>query len=303
MSGKPAARVGDQITCPVPQTTPAALPHAAPPGLPIIPPGEPTVLIEGRFAARLGDKSICIGPAPTPDPIDTGVFPVPIGGSPAARVSDNGSHPGSVIMPPGATTVLIGLAGTAGNVRVGTQMCQAAANGRTSGSTQQTYNNCGVESARQIINQVNPAANVSENNLLTSAINARNASGTPGGSLTLADGGTSSVGRRAILTGNGVASTVVQTTPQNLGLAMSRGQGVIVNLDPGVLWNSPNALGMGHAVTVTGVEYDDAGNRVAVIINDTGTGQCGQRIPPNQFDQATAAHPRSRLNITTNPIW
>jgi uncharacterized Zn-binding protein involved in type VI secretion len=302
MSGKPAARVGDLIACPVPQTTPAALPHAPPPGLPIMPSGEPTVLIGGQPAARMGDHSICIGPAPTPNPIASGAYPVPIGASPAARCSDPGAHPNSKITSPCCSTVLIGLAGTAGNVRVGTQMCQAAAAGRTSGSTQQSYNNCGVESSRQIINEAT-GANLSEDGLLTSAINAGNASGTPGGPLAIANGGTGAGGRQAILASNGVASSVARTTPQNLGLAMSRGQGAIVNLDAAVLWGPPTAPGSLHAVTVTGIEYDDAGNRVAVIINDTGTGQCGQRIPPERFDQATAAHPNSQLNITADPLW
>ena len=56
-------------------------------------------------------------------------------------------------------------------------------------------------------------------------------------------------------------------------------------------------------ITVTGIEYDDAGNRVAVMINDTGSGQCGQRVPAHQFDEAAAAHTHSQLNVTTNPIF
>ena len=302
MSGQPAARVGDTIMCPVPQTTPAALPHAPPPGLPIVPPGEPTVLIGGKPAARIGDKSMCVTPAPAPNAILKGAFPVPIGGSPAARITDSGTHPGSVIMPPGCPTVLIGLSGTAGNVLVGTQMCQAAAGGRSSGTTQQSYNNCGVESSRQVINQAT-GSNLSENGLLSSAINAGNAAGTPGAPLAFANGGTSAATRQAILANNGVASSVVQTSSQNLGMAMSRGQGAIVSLDAAALWGPPTPPGSLHAVTVTGVEYDDAGNRVAVVINDTGTGQCGQRVPANQFDQATAAHPNSQLNVTNNAIW
>ena len=63
MSGKPAARLSDKIMCPVPQTTPAALPHA-PTGLPIMPPCAPTVKIGGQFAARMGDQSMCVGARP-----------------------------------------------------------------------------------------------------------------------------------------------------------------------------------------------------------------------------------------------
>ncbi|MEW8587199.1 MAG: PAAR domain-containing protein, partial [Candidatus Thiodiazotropha sp.] len=132
MSGKPAARVGDTILCLLPQTVPATPPppHAPPPGLPIMPPGAATVLIGGKPAARMGDFSNCLAPVPTPNPIMRGAFPVPIMNMPAARVSDSGTHPGSVIMPPGCPTVLIGLSGVTGNPRLGNQACQSMAAGR-----------------------------------------------------------------------------------------------------------------------------------------------------------------------------
>jgi uncharacterized Zn-binding protein involved in type VI secretion len=293
MSGKPAARVSDPHTCPM--VDPGPKPHV---GGPIKPPGATTVSIGGQAAARMGDTATCASPAP--DVIAAGAFPVPIGGSPAARMSDNTAHGGQIAA--GEMTVLIGLAGVAGNVLVGTGMCQTAASGRTSGTTQQSYNNCGVESSRQLINQAT-GSNATENGLLQSAINSGLASGTPGAPPSFANGGTNPLSRQAILASNGVQSAVIPTTAQNLGLAMSRGQGAIVSLDAAVLWGPPTPPGSLHAVTVTGIEYDDAGNRTAVIINDTGAGQCGQRVPANQFDQATAAHPSSQLNVTINSIW
>jgi uncharacterized Zn-binding protein involved in type VI secretion len=274
---------------------PGPKPHV---GGPINPPGSPTVLIGGMPAARMGDMVMCVSPAP--DVIAIGAFPVPISGNPAARMSDQTAHGGLITM--GEATVLIGLSGVTGNVLVGTRVCKNAASGRTSGVTQQSYNNCGVESSRQIINQ-STGANLTEDGLLQSAINSGLANGTTGQPPVLANGGTGPAARQTILANNGVASTVAPTTPTNLGLAMSRGQGAIVSLDAAVLWGAPTPPGSLHAVTVTGVEYDDAGNRVAVMINDTGTGQCGQRVPVSLFDQATAAHPSSQLNITTTPIW
>lgn len=291
MSGKPAARVGDMHTCPM--VGPGPTPHV---GGPVLPPGEPTVLIGGMPSARMGDKATCVGP---PDTIAKGAFPVAIGSNPAARMSDNTAHGGVIIA--GCPTVLIGLSGTAGNPGAGALACQSAAAGRTSGTTSQTYNNCGVESSRQIINQ--SGANVTENGLLQNAINNGNASGTPGTPLQFANGGTGAAGRQAILTSNGVASTVMANTPQNMGRAMTAGRGVVVNLDAAALWGPPTPAGSLHAVVVTGVEYDDAGNRVAAVINDTGTGQCGQRVPIGQFDAATAAHPNSQLNVTNNALW
>ena len=292
MSGKPAARVGDMHTCPM--VDPGPKPHV---GGPVLPAGEPSVLIGGMPAARMGDKATCVGP---PDTIAIGAFPVAIGSNPAARMSDQTAHGGAIMA--GCPTVLIGLSGTAGNPGAGRTACQNAAAGRASGTTSQTYNNCGVESSRQVINQ-STGANLTENGLLQNAINNGNAGGTPGAPLQFANGGTGAVGRQSILANNGVPSTVMANTPQNMGRAMTAGQGVIVNLDAAALWGPPTPAGSLHAVVVTGVEYDDAGNRVAVIVNDTGTGQCGQRVPVGQFDNATAAHPNSQLNVTNAALW
>jgi len=292
MSGQPAARVGDMHTCPM--VDPGPKPHV---GGPILPPGAPTVLICGQPAARMGDMATCVGP---PDTIVRGAFPVPIANNPAARLTDQTAHGGLVSV--GCPTVLIGLAGTAGNVAAGNAMCNQAATGRSSGTTQQTYNNCGVESSRQLINRAT-GSNLNENTLLQNSINLGLANGTPGSPPVLANGGTNPARRQAIMALNGVPSTIQQTTPQNLGLAMSRGQGAIVSLDAAPLWGPPTPPGSLHAVTVVGVEYDDAGNRTAVIINDTGNGNCAQRVPTATFDAATSAHPNSQLNVTTAPLW
>ena len=263
----------------------------------MLPPGEPTVLIGGPPAARVGDQAMCVGP---PDVIAKGAFVVPIGKKPAARMTDSTAHGGTIVV--GCPTVLIGLAGVAGNVTAGKSMCQGAASGRSSGSTQQTYNNCGVESSRQVINEAN-GSNISENTLLQQSIDSRLAKGTPGAPPTFPDGGTVPLSRQAILAANGVPSTVLPTTAENLGTAMSAGQGTIVSLDAAPLWGGATPPGSLHAVTVVGVEYDDNGNATAVYINDTGTGQCGQRVPIGVFNAATAAHGKSQLNVTTNPIW
>src|SRR5579884_3377654 len=102
MPGQPAARVGDNILCPVANPVPPGPPtHSVPPGLPIVPPGAPTVFIGNQPAARVGDKCLCITPAgPLPDPIIKGAFPVPIANAAAARATDNAAHPGSTIQLP-----------------------------------------------------------------------------------------------------------------------------------------------------------------------------------------------------------
>jgi len=289
MSGQPAARITDMHTCPVPGSPP----HV---GGPILPPAATTVLIGGLAAARIGDKAICVGPL---DTIVKGSFPVPIQGSPAARMTDGTAHGG--VITSGCPTVLIGLAGTAGNVRVGTEMCQVAAEGRGSGATQQSYENCGVESSRQVINQANNSS-ITENQLLRTAVDNGWADGTPGSPLVEANGGTSSTGRQSILANSGVTSTVQASNTNNIGQALSNGKGVIANVDAGVLWGDPNVSG-GHAITVTGIEYDDNGNATKIIINDTGTGECGREVPIDTWNNAVNAHPNPKLNVTDKPIF
>ncbi len=65
MSGQPAARMGDSQVCPM---VTALVPRV---GGPILPPGEPTVLIGGSPATRMGDMPLCVG---SPDTIVKGAF-------------------------------------------------------------------------------------------------------------------------------------------------------------------------------------------------------------------------------------
>ncbi|MEW7277042.1 PAAR domain-containing protein [Aquimarina sp. 2201CG1-2-11] len=94
---KPAARITDMHTCPMVTGT---VPHV---GGPILPAGEPTVLIGGLPAARMGDMAVCTGP---PDTIVGGSGTVLIGGKPAARMGDSTVHGGMITA--GEPTVLIG---------------------------------------------------------------------------------------------------------------------------------------------------------------------------------------------------
>ncbi|WP_162339766.1 PAAR domain-containing protein [Cyclobacterium salsum] len=96
--GMPAARITDMHVCPM--VNPGGVPHV---GGPILPPGEPTVLIGGLPAAKVGDMATCSGP---PDTIVAGSSTVFIGGMPAARMGDSTTHGGSIVA--GLPTVLIG---------------------------------------------------------------------------------------------------------------------------------------------------------------------------------------------------
>lgn len=94
MGGKPAARLGDNHICPLPN------PHV---GGPILPPCCPNVLIGNQPAARVDDKALCNGPV---DTIATGSATVLIGGKKAARIGDTTKHGGVIVQ--GEPTVLIG---------------------------------------------------------------------------------------------------------------------------------------------------------------------------------------------------
>jgi uncharacterized Zn-binding protein involved in type VI secretion len=83
-----------------PKVEPGPVPHV---GGPILPAGEPTVLIGYLPAARKGDMAVCVGP---PDTIAAGSATVLIGGKPAARLHDRTEHGGAVVL--GCPTVRIG---------------------------------------------------------------------------------------------------------------------------------------------------------------------------------------------------
>ena len=93
----PAARVGDMHVCPM---VTGVVPHV---GGPILPPGNPMVLIAGLPAATATGMATCVGP---PDVIAKGSATVMIGGLPAARMGDMTAHGGTITL--GAPTVMIG---------------------------------------------------------------------------------------------------------------------------------------------------------------------------------------------------
>ncbi len=94
----PAARITDMHVCP--KVEPGPVPHV---GGPVLPTGEPTVLIGFMPAARKGDKLLCTGP---PDTIQGGEPSVLIGYQDAARLGDDTAHGGVIVA--GCPTVIIG---------------------------------------------------------------------------------------------------------------------------------------------------------------------------------------------------
>lgn len=294
-----AARVTDNHVCPCP--TPTA--HV---GGPIDAPASANVETNSLGAARATDLLTCTG-VPAKNFIVTGSTTVEINGKLAARKTDKTMHPGPGDIVAGSSNVEIG--GATGGATLGDpdeagRRCRAAANGRTSGRTQQSYQNCGVESARQIINQSgNP---ISEDQLLDSAMSSGDAERKGQGFLGLKtdranSGGTGPAGRDNILNANGVPAHMEGNSMQNLTQALGENRGVISSHDAGLLWGDARYNGGGHAIVPTGVEYGPDGKPLNIIVNDTGTGQCQQSIPAAQFESSLRAG--RDLNVTNNPVW
>jgi hypothetical protein len=336
----PAARKGDPITHDM--AVPAGV-IGPPVSGPCPPPCNP-VSIEGLPAAHSLCTVVCSGataaglihppPAPPapPAPIVVGSATVLIHGMPAARWVPSGdvSACGVFLGDPklvATRTVLIGGPGAGaslGNPGVANTACVVAATGRPGNSTQQSDNNCGVESARQIINRAT-GAGINERALLDQSMNNGDAtrkttSTGPWWNRTTttnypASGGTLPDGQVNILQNNGVpAHTEVANMP-NIASAVGAGRGVIVQIDAAPVWNAslpvgatPTAAGAWHAVLVTGVQYNSSGNIVSVTINDTGAtppANCQQTVPIAVFQAAMASYGTgsSTTVVTDNRVF
>lgn len=284
-----AARVGDNHVCPSP--TPA--PHG---GGPVGPAGSPMVMTNGMSQARAADPLTCA--APVPNFIVTGARTVLVDGQPAARVSDKTMHPppGQIVV--GSPDVLIGgptVGAVLGDPYKGKDACFAAAKSRSPASSQQSYENCGVESARQIINQVN-GSNIDEDTMLDAAMRDGDAERDR---RRMDSGATKPTQRRDLLARHGIESTLEPNSMANITQAVAERRGVITSHDVKVLWDVKNSGG--HAVFVTGLRYSQDGSLLGVTINDTGQGPCSRTVPAAQFEKSLLRG--VDVNVTKKPIW
>lgn len=285
-----AARVDDPHKCPCP--TPKA--HV---GGPIIKEASPNTETNAKQAARATDQLMCT-PVGLKNFIVTGSKTVTINGKLAARKSDFTMHAGPGKITGGSPNVIIGGARagvTLGNPDKAAKRCQEAAKGRTSGSTSQSYNNCGVESSRQLINENgNP---IDEDTLLNNSM----ASGDAQSAATrFASGGTQTNTISNILNNNGVPAHEVGPGMDNITQNVAEGNGVITAHDAGVLWNDRRYLNGGHAINATGLEYGADGKLKNVIVNDTGVGQCAQKKDAKRFRRSLLG---ANSIVSNNPIW
>lgn len=297
---EPAARVGDNHNCPCP--TPQA--HV---GGPVDPPASANVDTNSKGAARATDKLTCTGVA-VKNFIVTGSLTVEINSKMAARKADKTMHPGPGEITVGSDNVLIGGGtggATLGNPTQGEQMCQNARAGRHNpGSIQQGYQNCGIESTRQIINQAT-GGNVTEDQLFQQALQNGDAVTAQTGKWPFRQddipnsGGTYDWSWPNIAGHHGVAMHNEAQNMGNLAQSVAEGKGVVTAHDVAVLWGPGN--NGGHAITVTGIEYDANGNPQTVIYNDTGWGACSARLDAATFQSSFLGG--FQMGVTDNPIF
>jgi hypothetical protein len=247
--------------------------------------------------SRATDQADCAGGG-APDFVVTGSGTVLVNGLPAARQYDRTMHPPPGMILVGSSNVNIGgptVGVTLGNPAAGRRACRQAAKGRTSGSTKQSARNCGVESTRQLINQAT-GANVTEDDLLDQSMQSGDASEAR---QRTKSGGTRPRGLIRILARNGVPASLQDATMQKILQGIAEGRGVITPHDTSILWG-PSQEG-GHAIVVTGVEFDANGKPVTIIANDTGTGVCSARYPAARFERSLL--PGYPVAITGGRIW
>jgi uncharacterized Zn-binding protein involved in type VI secretion len=262
-----------------------------------MPPCSIDVVVNGLPVARATDALACAGPGAAPDFIVTGSTTVLINGLPAARQLDMTMHgPGQVIV--GSLNVIIGgpTGGAAlGNMEAGEARFLSAAEGRSSKRTQQSYGNCGIESARQIIAQAT-GSTISEDGLLNDSVSHNEAVNSTDPTKL---GGSWNSTRQSLLERHFVPSSSAPNSLPSIVQAVAERRGVISSHDVSVLWG-PTQAG-GHAVVVTGLTYNDSGELENVVINDTGTGQASRHVPAKQFEDSLL--PGADANVTDAPIW
>lgn len=317
------------------------------------------------FVALNGDPCPCaVG---GPDLIMAGMTDIVVGDVPVAGWMHHTSHNASTPFAPNAmvergdTWILMGGGTTVGNVQASLAACRCLQAGRANKSPNQSGQNCGVESMRQIINakrRREGKAELSEDELLNDTLTHGDSYVTPDKNaqwdatligkdnavkkararLDAAEksyqdsvsvwnankgdaakaaaasdfkdqdrywaGGTLPEQQRKVLDRHGIPTTEVSqdpSEPQNMKDiedAVGRGKGVVVGMKAGPLWGT-NAGG-DHAILVTGVSYDESGQVVGYITNDTAMG-CGRRVPKDQF--RGALRPELKATVTRDPVW
>ena len=100
---------------------------------------------------------------------------------------------------------------------------------------------------------------------------------------------------------NGTPAAEIGGNMGEISQNVAQGNGVVTAHDAGILWGDGRYNNMGHAINATGLEYDANGKLKNVVVNDTGTGKCAQKIPARQFRRSL--WPGANSIATTDPVW
>lgn len=167
----------------------------------------------------------------------------------------------------------------------------------------QSYQNCGVQASRQIIEQaLGKCLNKTELDFLNDAIGTCDV--TKGSPHPNESGGTNANDRQCILKQYGIESSVESASVSTVDKALRDRKGVIISADVQVLWNGrvpPPTPAGGHAVVLTHGDYDSDGNLTGVFVNDTGIGE-RYRLSVDELEDVLDSGSGS-INVTNKAIW
>src|SRR5262249_60157108 len=106
------------------------------------------------------------------------------------------------------------------------------------------------------------------------------------------------------------ASRVYAGSPEELAPFLAEGRGGLVDVWASDLWseNAAKAAKLvpmsgtgGHTVVLTGIGYDENGKPLNAIVNDTGQGTCGEKVPIARLQGALMAN--NGQIVTKKPLW
>ena len=167
---------------------------------------------------------------------------------------------------------------------------------------QQSYQNCGLQSSRQLIEQAKGQRLAkSELEFLEDAIETCGANKEE--PHPAESGGSNAAQRKCVMAQYGVASSVQDASVEAVEKALREGKGVVMSGDMEVLWANlglPEQSGR-HAVVLTHADFDENGELVAVYVNDTGVNQRYQ-LSRDELEDALDSG-SGQLNVTDEPIW
>ncbi len=112
------------------------------------------------------------------------------------------------------------------------------------------------------------------------------------------NGGTSAKNRQQILQHFGIRSELREATIENISDAVSEGRGVIISVYAGMLYNGWTNHQDLHAITVTSVKKDKAGNILGFYVCDSGTGGIDNSKYYTAFQLENALSGR-KMNVTS----